>query len=159
MSPMSRGRFGRVAHCSVVLVLITLAASAMGQAHGTWSPLYAQPPYDRLEWTLTVRELSDPHAFYCWAFQDGFLNGGIFYFGLQPWGRCPEKHGTCKVALFSFFGNGATSSSPHCNPGADNGPGMSCHIPYQWRRNVAYRFVIELTGSDAERKRKPGPEP
>ena len=143
---------GRVAYCSAVLCLVALAVSAMGQASVVWDPLYANPSYDRIEWTLTVHELSEKRAYYYWAFQDAFVGGGIFYFGLQPYGNCPTRRGNCKIALFSFFGNGAISTSPHCMPGADNGPGMSCHLAYDWRMDVPYRFAIQLSATDPLRK-------
>jgi hypothetical protein len=141
-----------LAACWVALCLVALAPSAMAQGGVTWDPLYAKPPYDRLEWTLTVQELSDMHSYYYWAFQDAFVGGGLFYFGLQPYGGCPIKPGNCKIALFSFFGDGATSTSPHCRPGADNGPGMSCHLAYDWSMGVPYRFAIQLSATDPSGK-------
>jgi len=152
MSRMSYDSRCRTAACSVVLCVVALTASAMAQGGVVWDPLYAKPPYDRIEWTLTVQELSDKHSYYYWAFQDAFAGGGIFYFGLQPYGGCPTKPGNCKIALFSFFGNGATSTSPHCRPGADSGPGMSCHLAYNWRMGVPYRFAIQLSGVDPSGK-------
>jgi len=112
-----------------------------------WSPPSPKPPYDRLEWTLTVLDLPHENANIYWALQDGFVGGGIFYFGMQPHGGCPGG-GLCKLALFSFFGNGATTTSRNCKPGADNGPGMSCHIKYKWRKGVPYKFAIRLSDTD-----------
>jgi len=137
----------RIVRELAVLVLL-LATAPFAQAQSVvWSPLYAKPPYDRLEWTLTVLELSNRKSFYYWAFQDGFDGGGLFYFGLQPYGACPGGR-NCKLALFSFFGKGATSSSKNCRAGADNGAGMSCHIRYDWRFGVPYRFAIQLAARD-----------
>jgi hypothetical protein len=104
MPHMNGDHVGRVVACSVVLCFLAGAPKAMGQAHVLWDPLYAKPPYDRMEWTLTVRELSNQRSYYYWAFQDGFVGGGVFYFGLQPYGGCPVKKSNCKVALFSFSG-------------------------------------------------------
>ena len=142
--------FRRMVVCSgAVALLVGLGTPAFGQASVVWDPPWPKPPYDRLEWTLTVLSLSNDHSFYYWAFQDGFVGGGVFYFGLQPYGGCPDKQGEhCKMALFSFFGTGATSTFPHCRPGADNGPGMSCHIAYKWRKGVPYRFTIQLSATD-----------
>lgn len=123
------------------------ATDGQGGAYVVWDPLWPTPQYDRLDWTLTVLKLPDVKSYYYWALQDGFLNGGSFYYGLQPYGSCPTG-GNCKIALFSFFGNGATSTSPNCKPGADNGPGTSCHIPYNWSIGVPYTFSITLTTTD-----------
>jgi len=128
------------------LVLLSVSARAQG-ASVVWSPPWPKPPYDRLEWTLTVLELPQENSNIYWAFQDGFVGGGFFYFGMQPHGGCPGG-GLCKLALFSFFGKGATTTSPNCKTGADNGPGMSCHIKYKWRKGVPYKFAIQLSGAD-----------
>lgn len=136
-----------------VALLLALGTPAFGQASVVWDPLWPKSPYDRLDWTLTVLSLSEEHSFYYWAFQDGFVGGGVFYFGLQPYGACPDKKREhCKMALFSFFGTGATSTSANCRPGADNGPGMSCHVAYNWRMGVPYRFTIQLSATDPLRK-------
>lgn len=134
----------------VILALLVTPATGQGQggAYVVWSPLWPTPQYDRVEWTLTVLDLPIENSYYYWAFQDGFLGGGAFYFGLQPYGSCPGG-GNCKMALFSFFGNGATTTSPNCQPGADGGPGMSCHIAYKWHVGVPYRFAIQLSGTDS----------
>jgi hypothetical protein len=133
---------------SALLARSAPARSGQGGAYVVWNPLWPTPQYDRLDWTLTVLDLPDTKSYYYWAFQDGFVGGGAFYFGLQPYGSCPGG-GNCKIALFSFFGNGATTSASSCLSGADGGPGMSCHIPYNWSIGVPYRFTIQLTATDA----------
>ncbi|HXW16707.1 MAG TPA: DUF3472 domain-containing protein [Candidatus Acidoferrales bacterium] len=136
-----------IARYLVSLAFLMCVAPIAHAQNVVWKPLYPKPPYDRVDWTLTVLELSDKRSFYYWAFQDGFVGGGVFYFGLQPYGACPGG-GNCKMALFSFFGRGSTSTSRNCKPGADNGPGMSCHIRYNWRIGAPYRFSIRLAATD-----------
>lgn len=148
----TRGAF-KIVECVVILVfLVGVAPSARAQSI-VWDPLYPKVPFDGIDWTLIVFELSNKQSFYYWAFQDGFAGGGIFYFGLQPYGACPGG-GNCKMALFSFFGDGATSTSRNCRPGADNGPGMSCHIRYNWHFGVPYRFSVRLSATDSRRGTK-----
>lgn len=85
-----------------------------------------------------------PMAYY-WAFYTYFTNAGNnpFYFGLQPLG----EYG--KTALFSVFGSGTSSTYEYCKPGADNGPGTSCHIPYDWVVGNDYDFMVTI-GETAE---------
>ena len=123
------------------------ATNGQGGAYVIWNPLWPTPQYDKLQWTLTVLNLPIVKSYYYWALQDGFLGGGAFYYGLQPYGSCPGG-GNCKIALFSFFGNGATTTSPNCVNGADGGAGMSCHVAYDWTVGVPYTFSISLTGTD-----------
>ncbi len=80
-----------------------------------------------------------PLAYY-WAFYSFFTNAGNnpFYFGLQPLG----EYG--KTALFSVFGSGTSSTYEYCKPGADTGPGTSCHIPYDWTVGNDYDFMVTI---------------
>ncbi len=88
-----------------------------------------------------------PDSYYFWALQNGFVGSAdAFYMGLQPYGSCPGG-GNCPAALFSFFGEGATSTSPSCVSGADGGPGESCLIAYNWMIGRTYRFTATLTDS------------
>lgn len=82
---------------------------------------------------------------YYWAYQDTFVSthNNVFYFGLQREG----EYG--KTALFSAFGDGASfpaDSDKYCDPGADNGSGANCHIPYKWFKNRDYDFMVTLDG-------------
>lgn len=135
----------------LLLVAVTsTAAGATGQgglAYVAWSPLYPQPAYTKYEWILTVLSLPVPDSYYLWDLQNGFVGStDAFYMGLQPHGSCPGG-GNCPAALFSFFGEGATSTSPSCVSGADGGPGESCLIAYNWVVGRPYRFTATLTDS------------
>jgi hypothetical protein len=121
-----------------------------GDAYVDWDPIYPTPAYDKYEWTLTVKQLPlTTGSYYFWALQNGFIGSAdAFYFGLQPYGSCPGG-GFCRMALFSFFGNGASSTSPNCVSGADNGPGESCHVAYNWSVGTAYRFLMKLVSANS----------
>lgn len=83
-----------------------------------------------------------PKPYWYWAYQGNFESAGTFYFGLQPNG----EYG--KTALFSVFGAGTQTKTASCKPGADSekaNTGVSCHIPYAWKRNHRYTFKVSLT--------------
>ena len=63
--------------------------------------------------------------------------------GLQPDG----EYG--RTALFSFFGQGTSSSFHACAAGADGGQGTSCHIPYPWELGHTYKFLVRQMSQDA----------
>jgi hypothetical protein len=116
-----------------------------GGAYVSWDPIYPSPAYDTYEWTITVLQLPNAQSYIYWALQNGFVGGDGFYMGIQPYGVCGiTAAGNCKIALFSFFGNGANSTSPNCASGADGGPGESCKIPYSWVIGRAYTLRAKL---------------
>ena len=120
-----------------------------GGAYVYWEPSYPVPTYDAYEGTMTVVQLPNVQSYYYWALQNGFAGGGVFYMGLQPYGSCGITNaGNCKIVLFSFFGNGASSTSPNCAPGADGGPGEQCRVAYDWVIGVPYTFRATLTAND-----------
>src|SRR5579872_4550392 len=133
-----------------LLRTIANAGPNEGDAYVDWNPIYPSPAYDKYEWTLTVKQLPlVTGTYYFWALQNGFVGStDAFYFGLQPYGSCPSG-GFCRMALFSFFGNGASSTSSNCMAGADGGPGESCHIAYNWNVGTPYRFVMKLLSSNS----------
>jgi uncharacterized protein (TIGR03437 family) len=124
-------------------------AADKGGAYVNWNPIYPTPAYDAYEWTMTVVQLPNVQTYYYWALQNGFVGGGTFYMGIQPYGGCGiTNSGNCKIALFSFFGNGASSTSTSCAPGADGGPGEQCRIPYDWVIGHQYKLRAALTAND-----------
>jgi hypothetical protein len=115
-----------------------------------WSPEAPNPLWDSMTASITVNSLSrlDQAIFFtidAW-FAD---NKDPFYMGLQPNGNL-SNGSLGKMALFSFFGAGASSTHPNCTVGADDGPGVSCHVAYPWVTGRTYRFQIERTASDAK---------
>src|ERR1035438_7997838 len=120
-----------------------------GGAYVYWNPIYPTPAYDAYEWTMTVVQLPIVQTYYYWAVQNGFVGGDLFYMGLQPYGACGITNaGNCKIALFSFFGSGASSTSPNCKPGADGGPGEQCRVVYDWVIGRQYKFLATQTADD-----------
>ncbi len=154
----------------VAFAIFAATATSYGQdaggAYVYWNPAFPTPAYDAYEWTITVVQLPNAQSYYYWALQNGFVGGDTFsggascpegpcsngfYMGLQPYGTpvapCPGGASGCKIALFSFFGNGASSTSPNCASGADGGPGESCRIIYDWHVGRPYKFVATLTAN------------
>ncbi|HUB88449.1 MAG TPA: hypothetical protein VMA74_01825 [Dyella sp.] len=104
--------------------------------------------YDTYQWTVQVQELgSNPRPYWYWAQQSSFNQTGSFYFGLQPNGALPNGQ-IGQMALFSFFGNGTSSSYSSCVTGADGGAGTSCHIPYAWVIGRNYTFSAQQTATN-----------
>jgi hypothetical protein len=91
--------------------------------------------YRQIYQTFLVRDEAPSAALFP-ASQWGTGAGG-FYFGIQMAGELG------KTALFSFFGNGATTTSPNCKAGADGDAGMSCHVRYDWQPGRPYTFFID----------------
>ncbi len=134
---------------AIVLSLVVASEADAGES----TPVFnfgttAASGFDTYTYTFTVNELrieTEPEMY--WAYQMSFTGTGGFYMGLQPRGTLPD--GTRgKMALFSFFGSGVTSSFPACSSGADGGAGGSCHIAYDWQLGVAYQFTAKLTAVD-----------
>jgi len=132
------------------LASIAYAQANQGGSYVAWNPIYPTPAYDTYQWTITVVQLPNPQTYFYWALQNGFVGGtDAFYMGLQPYGSCGITNaGNCEIALFSFFGQGATSTSPNCAGGADGGPGESCRIPYNWVIGHQYTLTAKLTAND-----------
>jgi uncharacterized protein (TIGR03437 family) len=153
-------------------IIVLVAALAMaGALHGqdayvSWNPANPAPGYDTYEWTITVQQLPNPQSYIYWAISNSYQGGDTFsggascpkgscpagfYMGLQPYGTpalpCPNGASGCRIALFSFFGDGASSSSPNCVSSADGGPGESCRLIYDWQVGRPYKFVAALTGN------------
>lgn len=130
--------------------VLALPGVSRAQANASWNPIYPTPGYDTYQWTMTVEQLPIVQSvYYYWALQNGFVGGNAFYMGIQPYGGCGITNaGFCKVALFSFFGNGASSASSTCATGADGGPGESCRIPYDWVVGHQYKLTAALTSND-----------
>ena len=133
--------------CSAVICLAQNAAQKKDPPYKTPVIHFSKPSvtgYDKYEWPLQPLELhSSPTPCWFWSQQSAFNHTGVFYMGLQPNG----EYG--KIALFSFFGKGITSSFHACKSGADDGNGMSCHIPYAWEMGHAYRFLVQQTSQGA----------
>lgn len=128
-----------------------------GDSNATPAIEFSRPAvagYDTYKWTARVQELgSNPTPYWYWALQSGFNQaaaqtaGAGFYFGLQPNGYLPNGQ-IGKMALFSFFGSGTSSSHTSCETGADGGAGTSCHIPYAWVTGRDYTFTMQQTATD-----------
>ena len=104
--------------------------------------------FDTLRIVISPRELVEKDNFVYWAYQDWFMNGMPFYFGLQPNGSFRNGE-TGKMALFSVFGPGSSSQNGDCFGSADGGAGTSCHLHYDWRSNDRYEFTVALVAEDA----------
>jgi hypothetical protein len=116
-----------------------------GAPHVAWKYAGAHPPgFDTVRITISPQSYAagNANAIY-WAFDSVFQDGSTYYTGLQPNGQ----YG--KTALFSVFGPGTTPRAPYCKSGADNGPGTSCHIPYEWQLGREYELVVALVDGDA----------
>ena len=121
-------------------------AGAPGSSSVDWHfPGAPHEGIDLIRVAMSPRAYDNPeHNAVYWAFQGYFTQGEVYYFGLQPNGQ----YG--KTALFSVFGKGSSPRAPSCKPGADNGSGTSCHIPYAWESGHAYQFVVALVAADAD---------
>ncbi len=133
--------FGQTAPAvSPQATVATNAATNPGNPSTTPVVYFSSPKvagFDTYQWTMEVQSLgTTPKPYWYWAQQSYFQSTGVFYFGLQPNGQ----YG--KTALFSFFGDGTSSSYPSCATGADTGSGTSCHIAYPWKIGRSYTFTV-----------------
>ena len=111
------------------------AAEVQASEYIDWAtPSGYQGGYQQIYQTFLVRNEAPSAALYP-ASQWG-TGAGAFYFGIQIAGEFG------KTALFSFFGKGATTTSPNCKTGADGDAGMSCHVHYDWQPGRPYTFFI-----------------
>jgi hypothetical protein len=101
--------------------------------------------FDAISFTMSPRQSVGPNDEYFWAFDYQFNSNTTdqFYFGLQPDGSSPNGS-TGKLALFSIFGPGISSTSPYCVNEADGGAGTGCQIPYQWTLGHIYTFTVTV---------------
>lgn len=76
------------------------------------------------------------------ATQVYFESGNQAYFGIQP--ETGQKGG---MILYSVFGENITSTHKYCKPGADTGPGISCHQPFEWVENRNYTLSTTFIGT------------
>jgi hypothetical protein len=104
--------------------------------------------YGTLRMVISPRQLVEKNNFVYWAYQDWFMNGVPFYFGLQPNGYV-RNGGVGKMALFSVFGPGSDSKDGDCFGSADGGEGTSCHLDYNWQPGERYEFTVALVAQDA----------
>jgi hypothetical protein len=117
-----------------------------GAPHVGWKYEGTLPPgYDAIRATISPQSYAAgaENKIY-WAFDSVFQDGQTYYTGLQPNGQ----YG--KTALFSVFGPEAYPRTPYCKSGADNGPGTSCHIPYDWQLGREYELTVALVDGDAQ---------
>ena len=105
-----------------------------------WLDTSVNDGYIALSVTMTIEALGDAAvAPWFWAHQASFRSGDSFFMGLQP------DNGRGKRALFSLFASDAGVLSPDsCHEGANNSPGVSCAIPFDWLINRVYRFSASL---------------
>jgi hypothetical protein len=104
--------------------------------------------FDTLRMVISPRQLVARNNFVYWAYQNWFMNGAAFYFGLQPNGYF-RNGGVGKMALFSVFGAGSSSKDGDCFASADGGAGTSCHLHYDWQPGERYEFTVALVAQDA----------
>lgn len=69
-----------------------------------------------------------------------FESGDTGYFGIQP-----GEHGG--MILYSVFGSDIYSDLEFCLQGADTGPGISCHQPFNWTENRNYTLSTTFVGT------------
>jgi len=91
-------------------------------------------------YTTVVSEPTWQTDAYFFSNQEGFTNGGAAYIGIQP-GDQPPK------AFFSYFGSGATNLASTCIVGADNGPGVSCKVPFTFAIGDHYETTVSSTAN------------
>jgi Domain of unknown function (DUF3472) len=111
-----------------------------GAPHVAWSyPEKLPSGFDAIRITMSPQSYAagTKNAIY-WAFDSVFQDDTTYYAGLQPNGQ----YG--KTALFSVFGPGTMPRAPYCKSGADDGPGTSCHIPYEWQLGREYELTVAL---------------
>lgn len=121
-----------------------------GQFHyNFWKPPSSKL-WDRMEASITVNNISDTNQFIFYEIDAWFKDKrDPFYMGLQPHGNLPGG-GYGPMAVFSFFGKGATPKHKNCFSGADDGSGVSCHVAYPWTVGRKYLFEIRLQTTDAK---------
>lgn len=85
----------------------------------------------------TVNIISGNHTGYYYATEVFFDSGNIAYMGWQPRDNSYLQH-----LAFSVFGNGTSSDSDRCFPGADTGSGTSCSMEYPWK--FGQNYTIEM---------------
>jgi hypothetical protein len=96
--------------------------------------------------TTVVAEPTRTTDHYFWADQFSFAGGQVGYIGLQPRpnaGAAPQG-----AAYFSVFGEGVSTTDPHCASGADGGTGLTCHVPFAYQLGHVYVLNVTRTGTD-----------
>lgn len=96
-------------------------ATAIYEDYYHWhAPAGMSPTADGLSQTFNVHSGNLTGLYMANDFN--FDTGPQGYFGIQP------QNSNGFMAVFSYFGDNASSYHPNCKPGADNGNGMSCHV-------------------------------
>lgn len=124
-----------------ILSLITFVV-ANGEQPG-WILLADNAPADGFEEvtsTINVDPKTPDEKGYYAANQHHFKDGSIQYFGLQPW-----SNGNQGVYYLVFGEHTEMVDTNRCKQGADNGPGISCLMVYQWKKGVEYTFELKVT--------------
>ncbi|WP_218108494.1 RICIN domain-containing protein, partial [Actinacidiphila rubida] len=99
-----------------------------------------------LTFPLTVNPATAHQDGIYFAQQFSFQKNVAGYTGLQPRansGGHERLHG-----VFSVFGDGTTTSDPHCSAGADGGSGVSCAVEFDGVYGHQYALNVARTGTD-----------
>jgi hypothetical protein len=118
-------------------LLIAVAAPASAHTPGLTWQFRQGGTFAEVSFFETILEAPRFDKYY-YAHQYSFVGRDrIGYIGLQP---TSDLNGARRLrAIFSVFGEGASTSDPNCHQGADGGSGVSCNVvklPYELNQKI-----------------------